>query len=68
MEPNNSHVFLRVKDRVINKNFIRWVEEQKPCYKLCTIITGCKEDQTNTVCKGELGFEAIDKLYTSAKQ
>ena len=36
---------------IVNEKHIRWVKKMDECLKICTLQTGCANNQTQIVCK-----------------
>ena len=48
----NQRQFIKVDDdRLINYDFIRWIQKKDECFKICTKMDGCVDYQTHSVCK-----------------
>ena len=50
--------FFRVNgDRWINKDMIRWVEQEATCFRICSRQNGCAPGDTFKICPGSPDFQ-----------
>jgi hypothetical protein len=49
---NNTNDFIKVdNDKILNINFIRWIQKKDECFYICSKMDGCRIEDTQSVCK-----------------
>jgi hypothetical protein len=49
---NKENSYIKINDNtILNKNCIRWVKKMNECLEICSLSTGCYNDNTMKVCK-----------------
>jgi hypothetical protein len=65
---NNNNVFIKTDDnKIINKNFIKWIKKIDNCMHICIKADGCNilSNTTHKVCKlnNENNYNKLNKFF-----
>jgi hypothetical protein len=49
---NTKEDYIKIdENKISNVKFIRWMKKMDECIRICSITTGCTEDNLQPVCK-----------------